>query len=219
MHKLWINGLQKKVNSDDIVPYILDNSWHKPRDVVRLLQAASNVSPNSTKHDQNVFNNLRKEYSKESWKEIFEELNIMYNPEQIENIKDFLMCYKRYFTFEDSKLRAQIISEQNDNTFLIKNMNNILKDLYRVGCIGNMSVDKRYYRWQHKGDDTKLYMLVHSGLWSELSLFYVYRSDEEKQSIEVGQVVQCKVNRVNKSFAYVDILNNHMEGSIYIYKI
>lgn len=212
----------KKIDSNEIIPYILDNSWHKPRDVVRFLQAASNGSPNSTKYEQSVFSQLRKEYSKESWKEIFEELNIIYTPAQIELIRDFLMCYKRYFTFKDAKIRAENLAEQTNNTFLIDNLNNILKDLYRVGCIGNMTVDKRYYRWQHKGDDTlviddtKLYMIVHSGLWSELSLFYVYKNDMTRNDIEVGQVVTCKVKRLNRYFAYVDVLDSNMEGSIHI---
>lgn len=88
----------EKVDSNDVIPYILDNSWHKPRDVVQFLQAASNSHPNSTKYDQSVFSQLLKEYSKESWKEIFEELNILYTPEQIELIRDFLMLFKRHFT-------------------------------------------------------------------------------------------------------------------------
>lgn len=215
----------KKVNSDEIVPYILDNSWHKPRDIVRFLQSASNVSPNSTKYDQNVFNKLRKEYSKESWKEIFEELNILYSPEEIEYIRDFLMCYKRYFTFQDAKVRAKAIAEQSGSDFIVNNLGKILKDLYRVGCIGNMSIDKRYYRWQHKGDDSliiddeKLYIIIHSGLWSELSLFYVYKEESNKEEIEIGDEVKCKVDRIKKSFAYVSILNSNLEGSIHISKI
>ncbi|MCB2361991.1 P-loop ATPase, Sll1717 family [Clostridium estertheticum] len=220
--KIMDKWFDKQINSDDIVPYILDNSWHKPRDVVRLLQSASNISPNSIKYDQNVFNRLRKEYSKESWKEIFEELNIMYRPEQIEDIRDFLMCYKRYFTFEEAKFRAKLLSEQKSNNFLFDNIRNILKDLYRVGCIGNMSMDKRYYRWQHKGDDslviddTKLFMFVHSGLWSELSLFYVYADDVALQNLKIGQVVMCRVNNINKSFAHVAVLDSTIIGSIHI---
>lgn len=215
----------KKINSDEIVPYILDNSWHKPRDVVRFLQSASNVSPNSTKYDQSVFNKLRKEYSKESWKEIFEELNILYNPEEIECIRDFLMCYKRYFTFNDAKIRAKAVAEQGGNDFVINNLGRILKDLYRVGCIGNMSVDKRYYRWQHKGDDSliiddeKLYIIIHSGLWSELSLFYVYKEESKKEEVEIGDIVQCEIERINRSFAYVNILKSNLEGSIHISNI
>ncbi len=215
----------KKVNSDEIVPYILDNSWHKPRDVVRFLQAASNVSPNSEKYDQGVFNKLRKEYSKESWKEIFEELNIIYTPNEIENIRDFLMCYKRYFTFEDAKSRAINISQQTGSDFIVNNLGRILKNLYRVGCIGNMSIDKRYYRWQHKGDDSlviddeKLYIIIHSGLWSELSLFYVYKEEESENEIEINDIVECRIDRVRKSFVYVSVVNSNVEGSIHISRI
>lgn len=212
----------KKINSDEIVPYILDNSWNKPRDIVRFLQSASNVSPNSIKYDQNVFNNLRKEYSKESWREIYEELNIIYKPNEINLIKELLMCFKRYFTFEEIKIRAKKLSEQNNNDFLIKNISEILKNLYNVGCIGNMSLDNRYFRWKHKDDesliidDSKLYILVHKGLWSELSLFYVYIDDSIRNNLNVGQVVVCRVKRLNKSFAYVDILDTSLEGSIHI---
>ncbi|RMD01102.1 S1 RNA-binding domain-containing protein [Clostridium autoethanogenum] len=217
--KKWFTN---QVNSEDIIPYILDNSWHKPRDIIRFLQAASNVSPNSTQYDQSVFNNLRKEYSKESWKEIYEELNITYKPFQISLIKEFLMCFKRYFTFEEAKMRAEKLSFQNNNNFLKENITEILKNLYSVGCIGNMSVDNRYFRWKHKGDDSlviddsKLYLFIHSGLWSELSLFYVYIDESMKNNVEVGQTVICRVKRINKSFAYVDILDTTLEGSIHL---
>lgn len=212
----------KQVNSEDIIPYILDNSWHKPRDIIRFLQSASNVSPNSKKYDQDVFNKLRKEYSKESWKEIYEELNIIYNPSEIGYIKEFLMCFKRYFTFAEAKIRAEKLSNQNNNTFLKDNITDILKNLYSVGCIGNMSIDNRYFRWKHKGDDSliiddsKLYLFVHSGLWSELSLFYVYIDESMRNNIEIGQTVLCRVKRMNKSYAYVDILDTTLEGSVYI---
>lgn len=218
MKKWFIN----QVNSVDIIPYILDNSWHKPRDIIRFLQSSSNVSPNSTRYDQNVFNNLRKEYSKESWKEIYEELNTTYNPLEISLIKEFLMCFKRYFTFEEAKMRAEKLSIQNNNYFLKENLTEIFKNLYSAGCIGNMSVDNKYFRWKHKGDDSlviddsKLYLFIHSGLWSELSLFYVYIDESMKNNVKVGQIVICRVKRTNKSFAYIDILDTTLEGSIHI---
>lgn len=211
-----------QVNSEEIIPYILDNSWHKPRDIIRFLQSASDVSPNSKQYDQGVFNKLRKEYSKESWKEIYEELNIIYNPSEIVYIKEFLMCFKRHFTFVEAKVRAEKLSKQNNNTFLKDNITDILKNLYSVGCIGNMSIDNRYFRWKHKGDDSliiddsKLYLFVHSGLWSELSLFYVYIDESMRNNIEVGQTVLCRVKRMNKSYAYVDILDTTLEGSVHI---
>lgn len=215
----------EKIDSVDIIPYILDNSWHKPRDVVRFLQAASNSSSDNTKYDQYVFSQLRKEYSKESWKEIFEELNVIYTPEQLELIRDFLTCFKRHFTFEEALSRAENISVQSQNKFLQENLIQILKDLYRVGCIGNMSVDKRYYRWQHKGDDSlviddsKLFLIIHSGLWNELSLFYVYQSSNQIYKFEKGQIVTCRVKGWNKSFVNVDILDSNMVGSIHISKL
>lgn len=211
-----------KIDSEDIVPYILDNSWHKPRDIVRYLQAASNVRADSKKYDQDVFSSLRKEYSKESWKEIFEELNIIYTPKQIERIKEFLMCYKRFFTFEEARIRSAKLSAQNGDSFLEENITDILKNLYSVGAVGNMSTDKRYYRWQHKGDDSlviddsKLYLFVHSGLWSELSLFHVHIDDSIRNNLVIGQEVVCRVKRLNRSFAYVDILDTSMEGAIHI---
>ncbi|MDZ5711320.1 P-loop ATPase, Sll1717 family [Jeotgalibacillus haloalkalitolerans] len=211
----------KKIDSYNIIPYILDHSWHKPRDVVRYLQAAENNSSHKTRYDRSVFDQLRKEYSKESWKEIFEELNILYTPEEIELIRDFLVFFKRHFSVEEAKERANNLSIGSTNKFLRENIDSILKDLYRVGCIGNMTSNKKYYRWQHKGDDgivltdPDLLITVHVGLWSELSLF----NNPVKTSSMVGKVVKCKVKGWNKFFVYVDIPEYRMEGSIHISKL
>lgn len=212
----------KKIDSADIIPYILDNCWHKPRDIVRFLQAASNVSPKGIKYSQDVFSRLRKEYSKESWREIYEELNAIYKPEEIEKIKDYLTCFKRYFTYEDAVTRAKLKSLQDKSTFILDNLETILKNLYNVGCLGNLTRDKQYYRWKHKGDesliidDSKLFFIVHSGLWSELSLFYIYKESSMVRKLKIGQTVICEVTGINKSHAIVNILDGNCDGSIYI---
>lgn len=60
-------------------------------------------------------------------------------------------------------------------------------------------------------------MIVHSGLWSELSLFYIYQ--DRKYKFEIGQVVNCRVKGWNKSFVLVDIFDSDVEGSIHISKL
>lgn len=63
---------------------ILDNGWNKPRDIVRLINAAQNDSLhcNDTSFTQAAFDNLRKEYSKESLAEIRQELQSLYTSQE-----------------------------------------------------------------------------------------------------------------------------------------
>ena len=82
--KKWFSS---QINNSDPVSVIINHTWNKPRDIVRMLLAAENsIACNETTFSPNVFIQLNSEYSAESLKEMIEELNALYTPNEIDII-------------------------------------------------------------------------------------------------------------------------------------
>lgn len=167
-----------QINNRDTVSYILDNGWNKPRDIVRLLIAAQNDSLHcdDTSFTQAVFDTLRKEYSKNSLTEIRQELQSLYDSDEIEMVFKLLRGGARFTTAEQIRKRAPKGSKARE--FWDERKDDILEDFYRVGFWGNVHRAGEHYawRWNHKGDtgvltDNGWELAIHSALCSELSIF------------------------------------------------
>lgn len=162
------------------VSYILDNGWNKPRDIVRLLNAAQNdaIHCNDNRFTQASFDSLRKEYSKRSLAEIKQELQSLYSNEEINMILDLLRGGPRIFAPED--LRKQAAKGSKARAFIDEKFEDIMNDFYRVGFWGNVnrSESNEYrWRWNHKGDSDVILsggweLALHHAICSELSIIY-----------------------------------------------
>ena len=161
----------RKIYGKDTIHYILDNSWHKPRDIVRLLTAAQNDSLHCTDtvFTQATFDALKKEYSRKSLAEIRQELQSLYTSDEIEIIIRLLRGGPGIVTPEDIRKRAQKGSIARQ--LWDERHEEILEDLYRVGFWGNVKRSKSGYlwRWNHKGDTGVLVvdgweLAIHSAL-------------------------------------------------------
>lgn len=212
----------EKIHGIEPANYILNNSWCKPRDMVRLLDSAKNCVKNSdTFFGEAVFNSINKAYSEESLLEIKEELCALYNPEEIETIINCFVGFKT--TFSVRQLKQRIATYYKD-TILDKKFNQIIEDLYRLGFLGNFMPASKIYRWQHKGDGRVILadewrLIVHFALHGALSLGSRLNYGLSKgKSPETGDVVDCVVKKVIKSFALVefDYYGELYSGSIHI---
>lgn len=163
----------------DAVNYILDNSWCKPRDIVRLLIAAQNdaLHCNETMFTQATFDALRKEYSKNSLAEIRQELQSLYTTEEIEMMIRLLRGGSRITTAE--QIRKTAAKGSIARQFWDKRSEDILEDFYRVGLWGNVNRAESHYlwRWNHKGDTSVLTnnrweLAIHPALYNELSILF-----------------------------------------------
>lgn len=202
----------EKINEIDPSSYILNNSWHKPRDIVRFIISAQNcINNDSTSFTQAVFSSLHKQYSIDSLTEIKEEMRALYTPEQIEDIINVFTGFKSVFSV--SQLRTRISNFFSDS-IMDTNFNAVVNDLYRLGFIGNYLPASQMYRWQHKGDDRIIIsdewrLMIHQALQSALSvgkkLDYSLKRFEEPQ---IGDVVSFNVKKIEKSF---------VNGLIYFY--
>lgn len=188
--------------------YILNNSWFKPRDIVRLITSAQNsIESNSECFSQAVFNACQKKYSLDSLAEICEEMRALYTSEDIDVI---ISCFTGFRTiFSISQLKERIDSLYS-NTILSKNFSEVIEDLYRLGFLGNYLPASQTYRWQHKGDDHVILsdewrLMIHHALQSALS---VGRKQDFGLNYntppQIGDVVEVTVYNISDSFAFVN---------------
>ena len=161
------------VYNTHVCTYILDNTWHRPRDIVRLILAAqSKNSKNFDMFNQNAFETFMSVYSKQCLVEIQEEMRALYTADQINTIIQCFRGYKTVFSYEELSLR---VSKLFTNTFLNEQLISVLNDLYRIGFIGNYLDNRTGTRWEYKENYSLLIeepwrMIVHPSLNVELSI-------------------------------------------------
>ena len=222
MLEIYNKWFPEKIHGIEPASYILNNSWCKPRDIVRFILSAQNsLRKNETAFTQSVFNSLGKDYSNESLVEIKEELRALYDSQQIDMIIDCFTGYKTTFSFSELTER---INNYYSNTILQEKTTTILNDLYRLGFLGNFFPPTKSYHWQHKGDSQLILndewrMFIHYALHNALSLRS--RNDwayNRSTGIQSGDTAKITIERVTKSFAIgkFNKYGNSYNGRIHI---
>lgn len=183
--------------------YILNNSWNKPRDIVRfILSAQGCLSSGDDAFTQSSCEKFWKKYSVESLNEIKEEMRALYSSEQIDEIVSCLMGFRAVFRFEELQARTRSLFK---NTIWTDNELPILRDLYRLGFIGNYSSVSKLYRWQYHGDEGLIIsddweIMIHKALQSALSVSK--RHDAGIQRIQTTspfkKIVKFEVEKIEK---------------------
>lgn len=212
----------EKIHDIEPANYILNNSWCKPRDMVRLIISAQNsVNSDSSIFSQAVFDSFHKQYSIDSLVEIKEEMRALYSPEEIETIISCFTGFRSMFSINQLKKR---IKEYYPGTIIEEKLSDILADLYRLGFIGNYLPASQMYRWEHKGDDRIILsdewrIMIHQALQSALSIGKKQDfSLKRREPPQVGDVVTSNVVNINNDFINVKFqyFGNDYTGSIHI---
>jgi hypothetical protein len=206
IYKKWFPA---KYNNEDTVCYILNYTWNKPRDIVRFLLAAqSSIKSSNHMFSKDVFDSVVKTYSLNSLDEVREEMRAIYSNDDVENI---LQCFKGFrVRFTTQELKQHLKDTQCEN--IIDKIDPILRDLYRLGMIGNYSALSDSYHWQHKGDEGPIIsdewqLQIHSALLGALQLSK--RHDQAaKEVIEdikdyTNKIVQITVEKIEQGYAGV----------------
>lgn len=210
----------EKIHEMEAASYILNNSWCKPRDIVRLIMVSQNsLHNNSSCFSQTVFDSTAKAYSEDSLQEIKEELRALYTPQEI---NDIITCFTGYRTnFSIKELKGRIESLFAGSVLDLK-FRQVIEDLYRLGFLGNFLPATKTYHWQHKGDPSVIMsddwrLCVHYGLHSALSIGNRHNRGIKKYA-QVGDVATAIVYSVNARFANVEfnLFGKHYYGSIHI---
>lgn len=211
-------------NIHDMEPanYILNNSWCKPRDIVRLISTAQNsLHNNSNCFSYSVFSSLSKAYSEDSLQEIKEELRALYSAEEIDSIVSCFTGFKTSFSINELRVR---IEKYFKGSVIDLHFNNVLNDLYRLGFLGNFLPVAQTYRWQHRGDSALIMseewrLFVHYALHGALSIGS--RADyglNRGKAPQKGDISIALVRKVLKSMALVEFKINGVpyRGKIHI---
>jgi hypothetical protein len=175
-NQLWKEYFPDKIDYKKPQVYILHNSWYRPRDIVRLLVSVQDQYPLDTSFILQGLEAVRKSYSTACWVEITEELKAKYRPDEIDGIKYIFYGYKQVSSLSELNLRAAEISNDYRETLLLLErvtLKEILKDLFRIGVIGNID-SRRNMRFSFRGDDEILFsnnIFVHNALRAHLSIF------------------------------------------------
>lgn len=220
--EIYRRWFPENVHGMEPASYILNNSWCKPRDMVRLITTAQNsLHNNDTAFKDIVFNSIAKAYSLDSLQEIKEELRALYTSDEIDCIVACFTGYRTVFSVADLQKRIQQLFK---STILEFRFVQVLNDLYRLGFLGNFLPASKTYHWQHRGDPMLILsdewrLCVHYALHSALSLgtkndFGLNRGREP----QTGDTANATVNDVIQSFALVEfkLYGVTYNGSIHI---
>lgn len=181
--EVWNTFFPEKINNQDYFRFILNSSYYRPRDIVRLLRVARDYDSTSAMFTTAHFDQTSIEYSKQTWLEITEELLASYSAADISSLQRFLLGFSTHFFKSDIQERLSIRYKSDrdiQNLFNRKGISNILSDLYRIGVVGNDFVSKsirgkseKRNRWVFRGNTTlndAERMAIHKSLWKHLSL-------------------------------------------------
>lgn len=174
---LWKEYFPREIDNKKAQVYILHNSWYRPRDVVRLLISIQDQYPNETSFILQGIEAVRKTYSTASWVEITEELKAKYKPNEIDGIKYIFYGFKQISSLTELAARAETVAQDHIETKQLLErvpIKEILKDLFRIGAIGNIDKRRDRMRFSFRGDDEILFdndMFVHNALRAHLSIF------------------------------------------------
>lgn len=171
--EIWEKYFPTAINDKPIYEFILNKTWYRPRDIVRLLTIAQQQFPDKEKFSKQVLESIGKEYSRQCWVEQAEELSSTYTKEEISAIKKILSSLECPFTLVDITRKMDSIRNiytDVDNLLNKYRIGDILSHLFKLGIVGNTGENMRF---SFRGDDELIIennMTIHNSLWNYLSL-------------------------------------------------
>ncbi|MCP5142739.1 MAG: hypothetical protein H6980_10350 [Gammaproteobacteria bacterium] len=175
--ELWRQYFPTIIHGKKPQVYILHNSWYRPRDVVRLLISVQDQYPDEESFNLQSLEAIRKAYSTASWVEITEELKAKYRAADIDGIKYIFYGYQQICSLSEIAARAvKVAKDHKETEALLSNhdIKDVVKDLYRIGVLGNINQERDRIRFSFRGDDEILFdhdLFVHNALRAHLSIF------------------------------------------------
>lgn len=137
---VWDKYFPDYINDMKVKKYILNYSWNRPRDVIRMLGLVQQYSGVSKKFTQEMFDRAMQDYSEKSWNEIVEELRLTYSDNDIKAIKKIFTNVEVPFSFSYLSKRIRKLGEIYDYVELFAKkykLIDVLEKLFDWGVIGN----------------------------------------------------------------------------------
>lgn len=137
---IWGRYFRGKFHGKDIREFAIDQTWYRPRDLVRLMGVLLKTFKDREFVVQRQFDEARKLYSSESWVEICEELSANLSQEEIEALARVLGRFKYPFNLKEFKAQIDDLAGIYSEVEKLERGNHVgdlLKKLYDVGVVGN----------------------------------------------------------------------------------
>lgn len=164
-HKIFAESIHFSDKTLSIEQFIRDNTWGRPRDIVRLLLAVQKKSPSAEMISETVIKAGLSEYSRMSLKELIDELGVTFGHAILDSIRGGIK--KRTYSGPDEFWNAVNIGKLNLNREVF------MKEVFDLGLIGGYLPKTGRFFWAHRGE-TYLkpghQIMIHAGLWNELSI-------------------------------------------------
>jgi hypothetical protein len=148
-------------HQQEFVQFLLNNTWYKPKDIVRFLKVYAKINPNDEAITEEGIKRSLNEYARISAVEIFEQLSVRHSPETIAGIRTGIK--QRNYSNGDDLIKAlqPHIPETVGRT--------VLEELFEHGIIGNVDHvgSSRRYFWGHRQEEhfeSDMGVTVHPGL-------------------------------------------------------
>lgn len=179
-NELYIKLFPEKISDKEIIHYLLDYSFGRPRDIVHYLNIIKNEYPDATYFRPEFFRNCAQEYSNWFYDELLNELNIHENTDFVMDSLKLINDFKeRIFKLKDIDKFFEVNKASYKH---ISDLRTALECMYAFGVIGNSwksssknSGIKYLYSWGYRKDandepNFNQTFVVHYGLRKKFSI-------------------------------------------------
>lgn len=145
---VWKTYFEELIQGVEVRKYILNNTWYRPRDIVRLMSLLQYQDTPGNRFTQKSFDGAQQEYSNKMWNELSEELILSYSANDLKAIKNFFNRIELPFTYEYLCKRASELGKiyPNIKAFFEKvPMTDFLEKMFELGTIGNTGKRMVFY--------------------------------------------------------------------------
>lgn len=154
-------------HTQDFMTFLLNNSWFKPRDIIRFLKAYAKTNPEDERITEEGTKKCLNEYARISAVEIFEQISVNYSPNVIAALKNGIT--RREYA------NGRELSDALKPRLGVVDMSGLMEDLFDVGIIGNMDIvrGKKRWFWSHREEenlDWEMRVAIHPGLWNYFNI-------------------------------------------------
>ena len=165
---VWETYFENKIQGMEIRKFLLNFSWYRPRDVIRMMTFAQEYCDKETERfNQRVFDRAIQQYSNKMWNEVSEEISLKYTQEDMKAIKKILTGIQVPFGFSDINSRMKELAGHYDCVEKFSNkykMTDVLEMLFDWGIVGNSGERMVFSFLGYKEMDITKPMIIHTPL-------------------------------------------------------
>ncbi|MCA3167609.1 MAG: hypothetical protein ING22_03520 [Burkholderiales bacterium] len=151
---IWKKYFRKNKNDELSPKYLLEKTWLKPRDIVRILQTCQEIDGNSRMFSESLIARSGMRYANDSWKDIVSQLTSFISPDSIDALDTIFSGYREKFTLTDVENQITLMAGLSGYTKQLREeigSGDLLKQLYIHGVI--VCQDGSRFRAYFKGHE------------------------------------------------------------------